>query len=78
IPANKQFQVFATGSFEYVRMFVFNQWGQMIFQGNSINDKWDGTYKGKEQPMGVYVYVIRYKRPGGTEQVKKGSITLLR
>src|SRR5690606_34687926 len=41
-----------------VKMTIFNQWGQQIFQSISKNTGWDGTSKGANQPSGVYVYVI--------------------
>ncbi|CAN5319026.1 hypothetical protein BH09BAC2_BH09BAC2_06560 [soil metagenome] len=65
-------------SISQLEMHIFNQWGQEIF---SINDKsvgWDGTVKGKAQPVGVYVYVLQAILSNGEFITKKGTITLIR
>ena len=41
-------------------MNIFNRFGELIFESNDIGTGWDGTYKGKASPMGVYVYKITY------------------
>lgn len=61
-----------------VRMTIFNQWGQQIFQSMSKNNGWDGTSKGANQPSGVYVYMVEIDIADGTKQMKKGTITLIR
>lgn len=58
-------------------MKIFNQWGQQVFATTALNDGWDGTYKGKPQPMGVYIYAVRVTLVDGTESVRKGSVTLV-
>ncbi|THU39271.1 T9SS type B sorting domain-containing protein [Niastella caeni] len=58
-------------------MKVFNQWGEAIYETNSITAGWDGTHKGKLQPIGVYYYVIRIRLTDGTEVTRKGSVNLL-
>ncbi len=61
-----------------MRMSVFNQWGQKIFESTNQATGWNGTYQGKMQPSGVYMYVIQMTLRDGTTQVKKGSINLVR
>jgi gliding motility-associated-like protein len=56
---------------------IFSQWGQQVFATTALNDGWDGTYKGKPQPMGVYIYAVRLTLVDGTESVRKGSVTLV-
>ncbi len=49
---------------EYIEMYpaavvnVFNRWGQLLYQGRSGSDPWDGKYKDKFVPAGAYQYVI--------------------
>ncbi|MBW7839882.1 MAG: gliding motility-associated C-terminal domain-containing protein, partial [Chitinophagaceae bacterium] len=57
---------------------IFNRWGQMVFQSNSIKLKWDGTFKGKPQPMDVYTYTLKVTFSDGTTASKTGDITLIR
>jgi gliding motility-associated-like protein len=74
---NDYFQVLGNNLRE-VKLLVFNQWGEKVFESNSINQKWDGTYKGKEQPIGVYVYTVLIVYTNGLSENRKGSITLIR
>ncbi|WP_443945859.1 putative Ig domain-containing protein [Pedobacter sp. AW1-32] len=60
------------------RMNVYTQWGQLIFQSDNVTRGWDGTYKGVNQPIGVYVYMVEIQFNDGTSTMKKGTITLLR
>lgn len=41
-------------------MVVFNRFGEKVFEGFNPADRWDGTYKGKAQPSGAYVYNCVY------------------
>jgi gliding motility-associated-like protein len=61
-----------------LRMQVFNQWGEKVFETSDKNTGWNGSYKGKQQPVGVYVYAVRIVTTGGQTIDKKGSITLIR
>lgn len=47
-------------SIQDFEMNIFNRFGELIFESNDIGTGWDGTYKGKASPMGVYVYKITY------------------
>ncbi len=57
---------------------IFNQWGEMIFQTNDQTRGWDGSVSGTQQPVGVYVYVLKATLTDGTEVNKKGAINLVR
>lgn len=57
---------------------IFNRWGVIVFQSTSVNDGWDGYYKGALQPQEVYTYVLDITFVSGVKYQKKGDITLLR
>jgi large repetitive protein len=57
---------------------IFNQWGQQIFESESLTRGWDGRFKGRDQPVGVYVYVLKAEMRSGKTIEKKGSVTLVR
>lgn len=61
-----------------LRFMVYNQWGEKIFESSNQATGWNGTYKGKAQPSGVYMYVCQITLKDGTTQVKKGSLNLVR
>ncbi|MBI2280488.1 MAG: PKD domain-containing protein [Bacteroidetes bacterium] len=44
-----------------IEMFIFDRWGEKIWEGHQLDGTWDGTYKGKIVEQDVYVYKIRVK-----------------
>ncbi|THU40431.1 T9SS type B sorting domain-containing protein [Niastella caeni] len=61
-----------------MKLVVFNQWGEKLFESADQSRGWDGSYKGKIQPSGVYMYVCRMILTDGTTMDKKGAINLIR
>jgi gliding motility-associated-like protein len=75
----KNDKLFVYGNYiDKVEMRIFNQWGEQINFINSLSQGWDGTHRGKPQPVGVYVYVLKAVMQDGRVINMKGSITLLR
>ncbi len=56
---------------------IYNRWGEMVFETNDPKQGWDGTYKGKLQPLGSYVYFLQVNC-GVCNFFKKGDVTLIR
>ena len=61
-----------------MRLMIFNQWGQKVFETSDVAAGWDGTYQGKPQPVGVYVYVATLRLNDNTTITKKGTLNLIR
>lgn len=58
---------------------VYNRRGNLVYEQKGNTGGWDGTYKGIPQDVGVYMYVIKYRCAGETEdKIFKGDVTLLR
>ena len=61
---------------------IWTRWGELIFESSDLDYGWDGTFKGKKCPFGVYTYKIKYKGYGikfideGITRI--GSLTLIR
>ena len=71
--------LFAYGNYiKKLDMRIFNQWGEQVIAINDPAKGWDGTQRGKAQPVGVYVYVLQAELEDGRTVKLKGSITLLR
>jgi large repetitive protein len=60
------------------KMSIYTQWGQLIFQSDNVANGWDGTFKGVNQPNGVYVYMVDITFSNGTTSMRKGTVTLIR
>jgi gliding motility-associated-like protein len=61
-----------------LKLVVFNQWGEKLFESADQSRGWDGSHKGKQQPSGVYMYVCRMVLTDGTTVEKKGAVSLIR
>ncbi len=57
---------------------IFNRWGQMVYNSETLGRGWDGYYGGKLAEVGVYYYVLSTTDRTGKEEQIKGDITLLR
>jgi hypothetical protein len=57
---------------------VYDQWGELLYVSQSQQNGWDGSFKGKTEPAGVYVYYLEAVMNDGQQVKKKGTITLLR
>jgi CHU_C Type IX secretion signal domain len=58
--------------------FVFNRWGQKVFESTNIVDEWDGRQDGEDRHLSdTFVWVARYKI-FGIEKTIKGDVNLLR
>ncbi|MGB1017423.1 MAG: gliding motility-associated C-terminal domain-containing protein, partial [Chitinophagales bacterium] len=65
--------------FSFFEFKVYNRWGELVFITNDSNEGWDGTYKGKNAEIGVFVYYLEYTKNGINEkQTAKGQVTLIR
>ncbi len=57
---------------------VYDRWGQEVFSTTDINEGWNGNYKGKNQPLGTYMYSIEAVTNTGRKWAKQGNVTLIR
>lgn len=75
---NNDFLFVKGGPFEKMLFRVYNNWGELIFETNDQSVGWDGTYKGQEAPIGVYVWVLDVDMFNNKSVRKTGDVTLLR
>ncbi|WP_143167198.1 gliding motility-associated C-terminal domain-containing protein [Mucilaginibacter sp. OK098] len=61
-----------------LKFYVYDQWGELLYVSQSQQNGWNGTFKGKTEPAGVYVYYLEAIMNDGQQVKKKGTITLLR
>lgn len=60
------------------RMRIYNRWGELIFDTEIGQAFWDGTYKGKAVPPGLYAYQVTLYDHKLRETHLSGSLTLIR
>ncbi|MCF8226889.1 MAG: gliding motility-associated C-terminal domain-containing protein, partial [Bacteroidales bacterium] len=74
---NEYFEIENASSFPEIDIRVFNRWGSLVFSsiGYAEDQWWDGTFNGKDVPLGTYYYVI-IPYPGA--EPIKGNVTIIR
>jgi gliding motility-associated-like protein len=57
---------------------IFNRWGQLMFETNTLNAGWNGIYKGKPQPTEVYMWTAEGVSITGEIIRRSGNSVLIR
>jgi gliding motility-associated-like protein len=58
--------------------YIFNRWGQKLYEWTDISKGWDGKYKGSPVKDGVYYVLVKARGADGVEYNIKRDITLMR
>ncbi|MBN8850687.1 MAG: gliding motility-associated C-terminal domain-containing protein [Sphingobacteriales bacterium] len=63
-----------------IRAFVvYDRWGTRVFYTSDSSVGWDGSFGGRPQPTGTYVWVVEYEDPLTKKWVEvKGAVVLVR
>lgn len=57
---------------------IYNRWGEVVFESDSIDQCWDGTFKGEKVNSDVFVYKLYATLNTGVVVQKSGNISVLR
>jgi gliding motility-associated-like protein len=57
--------------------WIYNRWGNLVYEFTDPGDGWDGTYRGKPVGTGVYYYVIKATGSDGVKYSPRGAISIL-
>lgn len=74
---NNGFQVVAS-NIESFELLIFDRWGELIYTMNSLDDYWDGTYKGLKCQDGTYVWKLEYGDFLDGKYLLTGHVNLIR
>lgn len=74
---NDVFHPLFSGVEEY-QMWIYNRWGELLFESNDILIGWDGYYKGRLSQQDVYVWKVKATTAQGTVINDAGDVTLIR
>lgn len=75
---NATFKPRIYGNVEEYHFSVYNRYGQVVFETTNSLLGWDGNYKAKAAAAGGYVFICSYKFSGGSYNIKKGTVLLIR
>ena len=68
---------FGIGDQNY-NFYIFNRWGELIFESHAKFEPWDGSYKGKLVQNGVYVWRLEFTDINGSNHNEVGRVNVLR
>lgn len=78
---NDSFNAEGTNITDY-HMYIFDRWGMLLYESESMDNDWDGTFKGREAQIDTYVYKIYYSmnHPDGNprQHQKVGHVNIVR
>jgi gliding motility-associated-like protein len=58
--------------------YIFNRYGQKLYEWTNINDGWDGTYHGHPVKDGVYYVYVEARGADGVEYKIRRDVNLMR
>lgn len=78
---NEEFFVFPSDFINTFEIFIYNRWGQIVFNSKDPNFRWDGTFQNQPAPPTTYAYKMIFTstvEPDIAEIIQYGSVTLIR
>ena len=81
-PNNDQINdVFKVKSYQNIvefHAYIFNRWGQKLYEWTNIDGGWDGTYRGNDVKQGTYFVLVKAKGSDGETYNIRKDVNLLR
>jgi gliding motility-associated-like protein len=75
---NDYFMPVTNGNPVAYALYIYNRFGQKIFQSNNIGVGWDGTYNNAPADIGTYHFFLKSECANGEKTERKGNVTLIR
>jgi gliding motility-associated-like protein len=75
---NDCFKVYIPGDVSGFQLTIVNRWGQAVYQSNSFDGCWNGTYNGQLAELGTYFYHYKGVSSVCGELFGKGDVQLIR
>ncbi len=75
---NDVFRPIALGIKSLENFSVFNRWGELLYSTKVIGQGWDGTFKGRPQNAGTYVWEVSCTDFRNKTIRRKGSVILIK
>lgn len=74
---NDRFNVYVP-NLNAAELSIYDRWGELLYRTLNLDDGWDGTFRDRSVPEGVYVFVISGIGEDGTNFTRTGTVTLIR
>jgi len=58
--------------------YLYNRWGELVFESRDLNFKWDGTFQGAPVQIGTYSWYFVYEIGKGIFEDLSGHVNVIR
>jgi gliding motility-associated-like protein len=73
---NDEFRISCSGIQQF-HISIYDRWGEKIFESNSLQNPWNGTFKNEKPSEGAYIYKIEAQTTSNQWIYRKGSLMIL-
>ena len=57
-------------------IYIYNRWGQLMYEGRGADEPWDGKYRDHFVPAGVYMYIVNLENLE-KDRAYTGTVTIM-
>jgi len=75
---NDYLDIFVGGDVKSFNFILVDRWGHVIFNTDTDDYLWDGSYKSKPVNTGVFAYTVEVNLNDGSSEVISGNVTVIR
>lgn len=79
--ANEEFKPLAACPIFNYSLYVYDRWGKLLFESDSVENGWNGDSGGRNAPNGTYQYIIEFDILNNNQlirQFRQGVLLLVR
>ncbi len=74
---NDRYRPVISGEVSQYSMKIYSRNNQLVFQTISLDDAWDGSFRGSRLPQGAFVCVVTFTDASGVKRISKSEFLLL-
>ena len=61
-----------------MNFYIYNRFGELVYQSFDMNDGWDGNHNGDPLSAEVFMYVVKAVFEDESTATRSGDVTLIR
>ena len=80
-PDDDEHNCYFYGSFiglKSLEIWIYNRWGELIFEAADLNFEWDGKYGNIDVQSGAYTWLVNYVTIKGQRETISGHVNIIR
>ncbi len=74
--SNDMFMIRGLENYPNNRLYIFNRWGNKVYETSNYQNDWYGNYQNKPLPVATYYYILELN--DSNRKIYKGAITIIK